>query len=162
MTEVVRRRRARGEMPTKAASPSKGTVLTSKGTVTVCVYGRPAPQGSKSPLGMEDNPRTKPWRAAIKNVCQEGLPAGFVPLDGSLVVDLWFFFAPLSSLAPGAMPNTRSTYDWDKLSRAAGDGLTEGGVIVDDARIVDAHVHKRYCSPDTEPRMLAVISPYQG
>ena len=160
MTEV--RRRARGQMPTKATSPSKGTVLTAKGTVTVCVYGKPAPQGSKGALGMEDNPRTKPWRAAIKAVCQEGLPDGFVPLDGPLVVDLWFFFARPPSVAPDAMPNTRSTYDWDKLSRAAGDGLSEGGVIVDDARIVDAHVHKRYCTPDTEPRMLAIASPYRG
>jgi Holliday junction resolvase RusA-like endonuclease len=34
--------------------------------------------------------------------------------------------------------------DVDKLVRAVGDGLTQGGAIADDARIVDLHAYKRY------------------
>lgn len=34
--------------------------------------------------------------------------------------------------------------DADKLARAVNDALTESGLIVDDARVVSLHVHKRW------------------
>ena len=161
MTEV--RRRARGQLPVKAASPELGSVIVMPNeAVSVAVFGKPAPQGSKTPMGHEDNPRTRPWREMIRKVCEDGLPAGWVPLDGPLDLELWFFFDRPPSVSKDAMPCTRATYDWDKLSRAAGDGLTDGGVLVDDARIVDAVVRKRFVGPGEQARMVALVSTHRG
>ena len=133
------------------------------GAVSVVVLGRPAPQGSKGPGMVEDNPRTRPWRATIKAVCQQHLPAGWKPLDGPLELELWFFFAPAANVKRGDYPTTRTYYDADKLYRAMGDGLTDGGVVVDDARFVSSHVHKRFVWPDEgEPRAVAMVSPCRG
>jgi Holliday junction resolvase RusA-like endonuclease len=63
------------------------------------------------------------------------------PMDGALEVELWFYLPRPSSVFreyPSVMPDT------DKLVRAVGDGLTNGGAIADDARIVDLHAYKRY------------------
>lgn len=157
--------RPRGQLPTKRG-PSKveygSVILLPQGAVSVVVLGRPAPQGSKGPLGNESNPRTRPWREQIKKVCDDELPAGFVPLDGPLDVEFWFYFDPPASAKPGDLPCTKSTYDWDKLSRALGDGLTEGGIIEDDARIVDAVVRKRYLWGDGEERAVAVVTRHRS
>lgn len=42
--------------------------------------------------------------------------------------------------SPGVKP------DLDKLCRALLDGMTDGGLITDDARVVGLHAHKRYAS----------------
>lgn len=166
MTEV-RRTRARGELPSKRVLEYGSVVLLPRGAVSIVILGQPAPQGSKivSQFGgmRESNVRTEGWRSAIKRVCDDHLPSGWEPLDGALDVDFWFYFNPLTRAKPGDFPTTKSTYDWDKLSRAVGDGLTDGRVIVDDARIVDASVHKRYVWPgDGEARAVAVVSPHTG
>jgi Holliday junction resolvase RusA-like endonuclease len=163
MTEIRRRTRERGVLPVKAPSPVIGSCqVIADETIVVTILGRPAPQGSKSPLGMEANPRTRPWREMIRTVCEKKLPDNWEKLDGPLVLELWFWFDPPASAKPGDLPCTKTTYDWDKLSRAIGDGLTEGGVIVDDARIVDAHVYKRYIFDKTEARAIAIVSPCRG
>lgn len=133
--------------------------------VSVTILGTPAPQGSKivSQFGgmKESNVRTEGWRAAITRVCKEHLPADWEPLDGPLDVDLWFWFDPPKSAQRGDLPITKATYDWDKLSRAMCDGLKDAGVIVDDARIIDATAHKRYVWPEEgEARAVALVSPH--
>ena len=160
MTEI--RRRARGVLPARAVKPETGscTVLPD-GTVAITVLGRPAPQGSKTPLGLEANPRTRPWREMIRSLCVDKLPADWVSLDGPIDVETWFFFVRLRGHKPGDLPCTKTTYDVDKLARAMNDGLTAGGVIVDDARIVDLDVRKRYCAEGTEPRAVVVVSPHR-
>lgn len=136
-----------------------GDVVALGDSVAIAIYGKPAPQGSKGALGMEDNPRTKPWRAAIKKVCDDFLPAGYEPLDGPISVEMCFWFTPPANAPRGSYPTTRMTYDLDKLYRALGDGLAEGGVIVDDARIVDANLRKRYLWDEGEERAVVVVSP---
>lgn len=159
MTEV-RRRRARGVLPTNPESVKYGDLLVlPHRSLSIVIYGKPAPQGSKGALGMEDNPRTKPWRAAIKKVCEDHLPEGYEPLDGPISLDMWFYFDPPANAARGSLPITRATYDVDKLARAMGDGLTEGGVIVDDARVVDSFSRKRYTWDGGEARAVVVVSP---
>jgi Holliday junction resolvase RusA-like endonuclease len=37
--------------------------------------------------------------------------------------------------------------DIDKLTRAILDGLTDGGLLADDARVVELHITKRYPTP---------------
>lgn len=153
-------RRARGQLPFKAKPIEYGSVIVLPGGVpSIVVLGRPAPQGSKGPLGTESNPRTKPWRATIAQVCRDGLPADWTPMDGPLIAELWFYFDPPKSAKRGDIPCTKTTYDVDKLTRAIFDGLTEGGVVVDDARFADAHVHKRFVWPNEgEARVVAVVT----
>lgn len=143
-----------------------GSVLVlPRHAISLTILGQPAPQGSKivSQFGgmRESNVRTEGWRDAIARVCKQHLPEDWVQLDGALDIDLWFFFDPPARAKKGDLPTTKATYDWDKLSRAMCDGLTDGGVIVDDARIVDATVHKRYVWPgEGEARAVALVSPH--
>lgn len=169
MTTVRRaapRRRERGQLPERRPSPSKGSVYVHDDTVRIVVLGKPAPQGSKVAVAgrvVEDNPRTKGWRQVIAEVCSTYLPAGWEPLDGPLEVWMTFYFDPPRGAQRGDRPTTRSTYDGDKLQRAIDDGLTQGGVIVDDARIVDWRGSKRYVWPDEgEARAEVIVMPSTG
>lgn len=106
------------------------------------VEGLPAPQGSKRHVGngrmIEASKFLPAWRAKIKQECESLFDE---PMDGALEVELWFYLPRPSSVSreyPTVMP------DLDKLCRAVGDGLTAGGAISDDARIVDLHAFKRY------------------
>ncbi len=166
MTTVQRRTRARGELPQKAHVEYGSVVMLPGGSVSVVVLGQPAPQGSKivSQYGgmKESNVRTEGWRKAIAKVCKEGLPADFTPLDEALTAEFWFFFDPPKAAEKGDLPTTRATYDGDKLQRAMCDGLQDGGVIKDDARIVDFHAYKRYVWPgEGEARAVVIVSPHR-
>jgi len=106
------------------------------------VFGVPAPQGSKRHVGngrmIEASKFLPAWRKAIETECQSLFEE---PIDGALEVELWFYLSRPSSVSreyPTVMP------DLDKLVRSVGDGLTQGGAIADDARIVDLHAYKRY------------------
>lgn len=106
------------------------------------VEGLPAPQGSKRHVGnnrfIEASKNLPAWRAAIEEECRSLFDE---PIDGALEVELWFYLPKPSSVSrdyPSVMP------DLDKLVRAVGDGLTKGGAIVDDARIVNLLAYKRY------------------
>jgi crossover junction endodeoxyribonuclease RusA len=106
------------------------------------VFGVPAPQGSKRHVGngrmIEASKYLPAWRKAIETECQSLFEE---PIDGALEVELWFYLPRPSSVSreyPSVMP------DLDKLVRSVGDGLTQGGAIADDARIVDLHAYKRY------------------
>lgn len=161
------RTRARGVAPV-SKGPDIGIVTgggAPHGWTFITVLGRPAPQGSKR-LGKfggmrEDNPRTKPWREAIKAVCEHptlGVGDDFVLWDGPLCAEMTLFFEPPKSAKLGSFPDTRSTYDCDKLARAVDDGIT-GLIIVDDSRIVDLIVRKRYVWGDSEERAEIKVSP---
>lgn len=106
------------------------------------VEGLPAPQGSKRHVGngrmIEASKYLPAWRKAIETECQSLFDE---PIDGALEVELWFYLPKPSSVSrdyPTVMPDT------DKLVRGVLDGLTKGGAIVDDARVVDLHAYKRY------------------
>ncbi len=78
------------------------------------------------------------WRKAIETECQSLFDE---PMDGALEVELWFYLPRPSSVFrdyPIVMP------DVDKLVRGCLDGMTKGGAIVDDSRVVDLHAYKRY------------------
>jgi len=106
------------------------------------VFGVPAPQGSKRHVGngrmIEASKYLPAWRKAVETECQSLFDE---PIDGALEVELWFYLSRPSSVSreyPTVMPDT------DKLVRGVLDGLTKGGAIVDDSRVVDLHAYKRY------------------
>jgi Holliday junction resolvase RusA-like endonuclease len=135
------------------------------------VPGIPAPQGSKNAWGQEDNPRTKPWRAAVAARASEAM-AGQPLLTGALQLDVVFEFPrPKSHYGTGgnsgrlkaSAPRFHTARpDADKLTRAIGDALT-GIVYRDDSQIARLNVAKLYaetasagifvqCLDDSNPR----------
>lgn len=115
--------------------------------IEIVVYGNPAPQGSKSFKGIhggkavlsESSKKVKPWRmdvkAAAEAVC--AATAGFTTLDGPLLVSMVFTMPK-----PASAPKTRRTWpdrmpDVSKLARSTEDALSDAGLWVDDARVVE-------------------------
>lgn len=118
--------------------------------IEITVYGEPAAQGSKRHVGkgvmIEMSKKVKPWREAVKWAALECGAAG-KKLDGPLDADLFFTLArPKSAPKRRWAPDT--TPDLDKLIRSTLDGLTQAGVIVDDARIVSIVAHKLWPGSD--------------
>lgn len=114
------------------------------------VPGVPAPQGSKSVtrrgVMYEQNKRTKPWREAVVAHCRAALPASWEVLDGPLDAEL-VFYLPRPQRPAYASPAVKP--DVDKLARNVFDGLTQAGVIRDDARVVRLTASKVYATQTT-------------
>lgn len=125
------------------AGPSRVNAL-----LDVVVYGKPAPQGSKTRNkygGVRDDnaERLKPWREAVKHVT---LTDAGDREEGPVKVDLTFTFDPPKS-APKRRriwPVTRASFDVDKLARACFDALTDAGVWRDDSQVVHLTARKVY------------------
>lgn len=118
--------------------------------VVFTVVGTPAPQGDKSAVLIAGKPRLiegrrnsgrdrhRNWRAAVADAART--QAGICGrLDGPLHLDVQFRYPmppsrPRRVQAIGTAWKT-TAHDLDKLLRALGDGLKEGGLIVDDARL---------------------------
>lgn len=128
----------------------------------IVAYGLPAPQGSKRHVGkgimVESSKALKPWREAVKHaaltlVTRDGntstysRPGAHKPLDGPLTVRAVFTFTrPRSHYRTGrnahllrdnAPARPQGTPDLSKLLRSTEDALTDAGIWVDDARVVE-------------------------
>lgn len=128
-------------------------------TYGFCVYGTPAPQGSKRFVGraksgrgilLEMSKKVKPWRMCVYHaalIAREGR----LPLDGPLVARMIFTLRK-----PASAPKRRRTWpdrtpDLSKLVRSTEDALTDAGLITDDARIVEYdRVAKVFSGEDPE------------
>ena len=113
-------------------------------TVAFFIAGLPVPQGSKKAFVVkgravivDDNADVlKPWRAKVATAADIGRT-----FLGPVTVNLTFYMpAPLRPRwdVPAVKP------DLDKLTRAVLDGLTDGGLIEDDARVVDMRLREFY------------------
>lgn len=134
---------------------------------SITIVGMPMPQGSKMGFAVkkkgaagtdrrdyrvvmregrteQSRDRHKSWRDAVASEAaawcrKNGMPP---PIDGPL--ELWFtFFVPRPKSAPKRVQYPSTRPDWDKLARSAGDSLSRV-IYTDDARVVDAHVSKRF------------------
>lgn len=126
-------------------------------SVKLDVLGVPQPQGSKAARvvkgrailteGFGEGPRLrKSWREAIANAArawlgENGRPA---PLDEPVRLTLEFRLPRPASASKRVLYPAKKP-DCSKLARAAEDALT-GLIYVDDARVVDLHVTKRFAS----------------
>jgi Holliday junction resolvase RusA-like endonuclease len=145
--------------------------------IEVIVHGSPAPQGSKSFKGVrggkailaESSKHVKPWRDAVRADALTARPLwaegrSWRPLDEPLLVEMVFTMPK-----PAAAPKRRRTWpmrmpDLSKLCRSTEDALTDAGVWVDDARVVEyGRLAKVY--PGEDPDALtspgAVIRVYR-
>lgn len=146
--------------------------------LSVHVVGTPKPQGSKRAFVVPGKNGGKPraivvddasagkgkgrgahadWRGAVTIGAQRAMgyddadPDAFAPLrvPGPLSVRLVFALP-----RPASAPKTRRVWpsgkvgDVDKLARTVLDALSDAGVWLDDAQVVDLHVVKDYPGPD--------------
>lgn len=115
--------------------------------IAFSVLGKPAPQGSKRAFVVkghavltEDSKRSAPWRDSVAAAARDAMN-GHLPIDDAVDVSVTFdFIRPKSSKReyPSVIP------DVDKLLRTVLDGLTAGGALRDDARVVNVTARKRY------------------
>ncbi len=132
--------------------------------IEIVVYGCPAPQGSKKFVGttkagrglmVESSKKVKPWRMDVKAAAElakarRGLAA---PLDGPLVVSMVFTVPK-----PSSAPKRRTTWpdkkpDVSKLARSTEDALSDAGLWVDDARVVE-YTRLAKVFPGEDPQAL--------
>lgn len=113
--------------------------------LVITVHGEPAPQGSKRHVGggrmVESSAKVKPWREAVKYTALDTHPE---VLDGPLCVEVTFTLRK-----PASAPKRRTTWpqrkpDLDKLLRSTFDALSDAGVWVDDAQVVEVTARKVY------------------
>lgn len=80
------------------------------------------------------------WRQTIAKTvmaCRRGRG----PFEGAVRVNAVFYFA-----RPKRPRRAYPVRDLDKLQRALGDGLTDGGLIVDDCQVTVWFAEKRYAT----------------
>jgi Holliday junction resolvase RusA-like endonuclease len=118
------------------------------------VVGRPAPQGSKAAFkDKRGNARMKetsvglvPWRAAVAAAARTARAEGGHTFTGPLKVTAQFRL-PMPKSRPAWMRAQgyglcEVAPDLDKLMRALGDAMKDGGLIGDDALIAVEHLSK--------------------
>jgi len=156
--------------------------------LTITVYGKPAPQGSKRHVGngilIESSKALHPWRADVRttahqhirctcpNNCGKLLPG--YPIEGPVAVRMVFtMIRPRSHyrtgrnshlLRPDAPTRPHTPPDLSKLIRSTEDALTAAGVWRDDARVVEyTRAAKVWAGEDPEsldaPGCRIVIQP---
>lgn len=133
------------------------------GPLTITVFGRPAPQGSKKPVGrdkkgrailVESSKYVKPWREAVKLSAIVAMGGAGKGISGPVAVSMVFTLPK-----PKSAPKKRTTYpdrrpDISKLIRATEDALTDAGAWDDDARVVMCQARKVF--PCEHPMALDV------
>lgn len=127
----------------------------------IVVYGTPAPQGSKRPLGrtatgktiiVEASAKTKPWRADVKAACEEWLERhpGCVFVD-AVMVEMVFTFLRPASVRRVKRPFPSIPPDLCKLARSTEDAITASGLWQDDKLVVEyTRLAKVYSGEDRD------------
>lgn len=108
--------------------------------ITFRVHGTPAPQGNKGRVVLtEASKTTRSWRDSVAAAARETHHGP--PFDGPTGVSVTFYMRRPKSVKrvwPSVAP------DVDKLARTVLDALQIGGVVTDDARVVELAVAKVY------------------
>lgn len=126
--------------------------------ITFRVDGVPIPQGSKKGFKVgkhvnivdDNSTKLKPWRAEIAAVTD----VGFTFVEPVLVAAV--FYLPRPKTVRRFYPSVKP--DLDKLMRALGDGMTDGGLIRDDSLIVSQWIHKRYADDKNPPGVRVLVT----
>lgn len=126
-------------------------------SIRFTVFAEPAPQGSKRSIGhnrfIETSSKLMPYREAIiSQIIRDGYHT--TNLTVPVAVRATFFFQRPRShyrtgknshlLKEGAPMYRTTTPDLDKLQRALGDALAQGGVLHDDNLIVQWDTRKMW------------------
>ena len=129
--------------------------------ITLDVYGRPTPQGSKRVFNGRiveaQSANLKKWRAAIEEACQpyanQNIHLGPIRLE----VD--FFLERPKTIKVKDRPLPIVPPDLDKLLRGVGDGIGQSGVIWgDDSQIVEISARKFYADDRETGAIIRIIA----
>ena len=128
----------------------------------IVVYGEPGAQGSKrfvrttaqgKGIMVESSAKVAPWRQDVKSAAEAvletlGRPP---PFTGPLAVRMVFTFLRPASVKRHKRPWPSVAPDLSKLCRSTEDALKQGGVIHDDALIVEyTRLAKVYANEDED------------
>lgn len=133
--------------------------------IELIVYGSPAPQGSKKFVGttkegrgilVESSAKVRPWRMDVKHAAEQLRVSlqGLATLDGPLSVSMVFTLPK-----PASAPKRRRTWpdrkpDVSKLARSTEDAISDAGLWMDDARVVE-YTRLAKVFPGEDPDALA-------
>lgn len=111
----------------------------------VFVEGIPASQGShaiiKGRIVQVNSSKHAAWKKAILAEAKKNLPDDWQPFDKAIHL-IVHFYVPRGKTVTRKFPTT--PIDLDKLVRHVGDSLTQAGIIVDDALIINLVASKSY------------------
>ncbi len=143
--------------------------------VALRIYGVPMPQGSKTAFvrggravltdGRSTAARSShaAWRQAVATAARDHLEAN--PWQGAFdepcVVHVTFLL-PRPKSIPKKRRHPDRKPDLDKLNRSVLDALVDGGLLVDDARVVELNTTKAYCQPEEPPGCKVTIHGFPG
>lgn len=128
--------------------------------ITLDVYGRPTPQGSKRVFNGRiveaQSANLKKWRAAIEEACQpyanQNIHLGPIRLE----VDFYLERPKTVKVKDRALPIVPP--DLDKLLRGVGDGIGQSGLIWgDDSQIVEISARKFYADDRETGAIIRII-----
>jgi crossover junction endodeoxyribonuclease RusA len=114
--------------------------------ITVRVFGRPRPQGSKDHVGggrlVESSPGLPEWRERVAWAVRAAAKTWRCSTEAVVVTLVFYLAQPRRNdrLYPTVPP------DIDKLARGVLDALQTSGAIADDAQVCDLVLSKRYCA----------------
>lgn len=125
------------------------------------VDGVPIPQGSKTVargggkawLRDANGVKLAPWRRRVADAAAEAASVG-----QSFDCPVWLvavFYLPAPKRPRWWVPAVKP--DLDKLMRALGDGIVDGGLIRDDSRITVLALMKRYATETNPPGVRVLI-----
>ncbi len=129
--------------------------------ITLDVYGRPTPQGSKRVFNGRiveaQSANLKKWRAAIEEACQpyanQNIHLGPIRLE----VDFYLERPKTVKVKDRALPIVPP--DLDKLLRGVGDGIGQSGLIWgDDSQIVEILARKFYADDRETGAIIRIIA----
>lgn len=136
--------------------------------LTLEVFGRPAPQGSKRYIGgsakqggrfIEASKYLPAWRKAVT---QEALAViaeeRWEKVEGPVELEVTFFLERPATIKQSARPYPIKPPDLDKLIRGISDSLTDAGVWQDDSQVVRVIAAKFY-DDDHKPGAVIKITP---
>lgn len=129
----------------------------------IFVDGSPKSQGSLKYVGhrngrpvlVNDSDATSVWRKLIADAARDTVGPGFDPLDVPLILTAHFIM-PKPARPKFPVPATKP--DVDKLLRAVGDGMKDGGIITDDSRFYNSHGWETYEDAENTPGATIQIS----
>ncbi|WP_128378501.1 RusA family crossover junction endodeoxyribonuclease [Streptomyces cavernae] len=144
--------------------------------VNVVVHGRPAPKGSKDPVGFrrgkngrlvtvmaESSPYLDAWMDAVTLIVRQALARGRARKALGPVYAHVVFTMPKPKTAPKRKRTYPAVYpDVDKLARSTFDAITKATAWEDDSRVIEAHHVKTYPGehPDALDKPGALIRLY--
>lgn len=136
--------------------------------LTLEVFGRPAPQGSKRYIGgsakqggrfIEASKYLPAWRKAVTQAALVAMEdVRWERWDGPVELEVTFFLERPTTIKKAARPYPIKMPDLDKMLRAIGDSLSDAGVWQDDAQVVKVVASKLY-DDDHKPGAVIQVTP---